>query len=306
MENREFFKKPLHVFLLAMLCCTLWGSAAPFIKWGYKLFNIEGVPSILMFAGIRFTLAGFLVILFGSFLQKKVLVAKKENIQGICTLALFQTAGQYFFYYIGLSHTSGVNGSIISGTSAFISLLVASLIFHYEKITARTALGCFIGFLGILFMNISGASASFSFVGEGFVLMSQFCGSISAAFIKKFTQNQNAVLLSGYQFFLGGVLLIIIGYLMGGHITFGFNLGLLVLIHLALVSAIAYTIWGLLLSVNPVSKIGVYMCVTPIIGVILSSVVLHESNQAFQLSSLIALLLVSLSVFLVNKETQAD
>lgn len=96
MENREFFKKPLHVFLLAMLCCTLWGSAAPFIKWGYKLFNIEGVPSILMFAGIRFTLAGFLVILFGSFLQKKVLVAKKENIQGICTLALFQTAGSIF------------------------------------------------------------------------------------------------------------------------------------------------------------------------------------------------------------------
>lgn len=48
------------------------------------------------------------------------------------------------------------------------------------------------------------------------------------------------------------------------------------------------------------------MCVTPIIGVILSSVVLHESNQAFQPSSLIALLLVSLSVFLVNKETQTD
>ena len=306
MQNREFFKKPLHVFLLAMLCCTLWGSAAPFIKWGYKLFNIEGVPSVLMFAGIRFMLAGLLVILFGSLLQKKVLIAKKENIQGICTLALFQTAGQYFFYYIGLSHTSGVNGSIISGTSAFISLLVASLIFHYEKITIRKAVGCFIGCLGILFMNISGASANFSLNGEGFVLMSQLCGSISAAFIKKFTQNQNAVLLSGYQFTLGGILLAIIGFLMGGRISFGWSLGLLVLIHLALVSAIAYTIWGLLLSVNPVSKIGVYMCVTPIIGVILSSIVLHESNQAFQLSSLIALLLVSLSVFLVNKETQTD
>ncbi len=99
MENREFFKKPLHVFLLAMLCCTLWGSAAPFIKWGYKLFNIEGVPSILMFAGIRFTLAGFLVILFGSFLQKKVLVAKKENIQGICTLALSNSWTVFFLLY---------------------------------------------------------------------------------------------------------------------------------------------------------------------------------------------------------------
>ena len=70
MENRGFFKKPSHVFLLAMLCCILWGSAAPFIKWGYQLFNIEGIPSILMFAGIRFALAGLLVILFGSFLQK--------------------------------------------------------------------------------------------------------------------------------------------------------------------------------------------------------------------------------------------
>ena len=119
MENREFFKKPLHVFLLAMLCCTLWGSAAPFIKWGYKLFNIEGVPSILMFAGIRFTLAGFLVILFGSFLQKKVLVAKKENIQGICTLALFQTAGQYFFYYIGLSHTYSTAFAIASTANLY-------------------------------------------------------------------------------------------------------------------------------------------------------------------------------------------
>lgn len=58
----------------------------------------------------------------------------------------FSNSWTVFFYYIGLSHTSGVNGSIISGTSAFISLLVASLIFHYEKITARKALGCFIGF----------------------------------------------------------------------------------------------------------------------------------------------------------------
>ena len=306
MQNREFFKKPLHVFLLAMLCCILWGSAAPFIKWGYQIFGILGVPSILLFAGIRFALAGVLVILFGSILQKKFLKAKKENVKGICTLALFQTAGQYFFYYVGLSNTSGVNGSIITGASAFVSLLVASLIFHYEKLTLRKTIGCFIGFLGIVFMNISGANANFSLGGEGFVLMSQLCGAISAAFIKKFTQTQNAVLLSGYQFFLGGIILICIGLFMGGHIQFGFNLGVLILVHLALVSAIAYTIWGLLLSVNPVSKIGVYMCVTPIVGVILSSVILHESNQAFQLSSLVALILVSFSVFLVNKESQTD
>ena len=58
-----------------------------------------------------------------------------------------------------------------------------------KKLTLRKTWGCFIGFLGILFMNMSGASANFSFIGEGFVFMSQLCGAISAAFIKKFTQK---------------------------------------------------------------------------------------------------------------------
>lgn len=300
MGSRDFFKKPLNIFLMAMLCCCLWGSAAPFIKWGYQLFQIKTTSSVLLFAGLRFTLAGILVILFGSFIQKKPLIAHIENLKGICVLSIFQTAGQYFFYYVGLSNTSGVNGSIITGTSAFVSLLVASLIFHYEKLTLKKSLGCIVGFLGIMLMNLNGASTSFSLMGEGFVFMSQLCGAISAAFIKKYTQNQNAVLLSGYQFCLGGIILSVIGLCMGGYIHLSFSLGLIVLLHLALVSAIAYTIWGLLLSVNPISKIGIYMCVTPIVGVFLSSVVLHESSEAFRLEALLALVLVSASVVLVN------
>ncbi len=293
-------QKPFYVFLLAMLCCCLWGSAAPFIKLGYHLFDIQDTASVLLFAGLRFTLAGILVLFFGSLIQKKLLIAHKENVQGICVLSLFQTAGQYFFYYVGLSNTSGVNGSIITGTSAFVSLLVASLLFHYEKLTIKKSIGCLIGFLGIMLMNLNGASISFSILGEGFVFLSQLCGAISAAFIKKFTQSQNAVLLSGYQFCLGGIILSIVGICMGGYIHIQLGLGLLVLLHLAFVSAIAYTIWGLLLSVNPISKIGIYMCVTPIVGVFLSSILLHESNEAFRVETLLALLLVSMSVYLVN------
>ena len=71
MEKREFFKQPLHVFLLAVLCCTLWGSAAPFIKWGYKLFNIEGVPSILMFARHTFYISWIFSHIICFFLTEK-------------------------------------------------------------------------------------------------------------------------------------------------------------------------------------------------------------------------------------------
>ena len=50
------------VFLLAMLCCFLWGSATPAIKVGYEIFGIDSADtlSIILFAGIRFFLAGIL------------------------------------------------------------------------------------------------------------------------------------------------------------------------------------------------------------------------------------------------------
>ena len=56
------------VLVLAGLCCFLWGSATPAIKTGYQLFQIDSkdTMSILLFAGVRFLLAGFLVILFNS------------------------------------------------------------------------------------------------------------------------------------------------------------------------------------------------------------------------------------------------
>ena len=115
---------------------ALWGSAAPFIKTGYALFDIASndTASILVFAGLRFTLAGVLVIVAGSKIQNKILLPVKKSIKAIFVLSIFQTMGQYFFYYVGLAHTSGVNGAIITGTGAFISLLVAALVFKLSLI----------------------------------------------------------------------------------------------------------------------------------------------------------------------------
>ena len=80
--NKNFFTKPLNILLLAIVSTALWGSAIPVIKIGYEAYQIEGndVASKLLFAGIRFTLAGILTILFGSILSKKILVPKKESL----------------------------------------------------------------------------------------------------------------------------------------------------------------------------------------------------------------------------------
>ena len=74
-EKTEWMQKPVVVWLGAMLCCFLWGSAFPCIKIGYKLWEINSLDtaSQILFAGMRFLLAGILAIVLGSMLERRFL-----------------------------------------------------------------------------------------------------------------------------------------------------------------------------------------------------------------------------------------
>ena len=78
---KKIFTKKINVALAAMLCCALWGSAFPVIKIGYNFLNIAGsdTSSQILFAGIRFFLAGFFTILLGSIFADKFIVIKKKG-----------------------------------------------------------------------------------------------------------------------------------------------------------------------------------------------------------------------------------
>ena len=64
-KNNIIYKNTFFVVITALLCTALWGSATPFIKTGYQCLKVEGTPSILLFAGIRFALAGLIIGIFG-------------------------------------------------------------------------------------------------------------------------------------------------------------------------------------------------------------------------------------------------
>src|SRR5574344_1201115 len=101
--------------LCALLCCLLWGSAFPGVKIGYRLFGItNNEPGTqILFAGCRFTLAGIMILLILSGIEKKLLIAKKNSLPSIVIISFFQTVGQYVFFYIGLAHSTGVKSSIV-------------------------------------------------------------------------------------------------------------------------------------------------------------------------------------------------
>lgn len=304
MNSKALTKAPV-VCALAILCCILWGSATPSIKIGYEVFTIasDDTASQILFAGMRFVLAGFLTVLFGSILSRKVLVPKKKSLAPIVKLAMVQTILQYVFFYIGHAHTSGVKAAIINGSNVFLAILFAVLIFKYEKMTWVKLLACIAGFAGIVIINLTGSGfdMSVSLAGEGAILVSAAAYALSSGMIKKYSQNENPVTLSGYQFFLGGLVMCIAGLVAGGRVT-GFNVtSTALLIYLAMISSVAYTVWGILLKYNPVAKVTVFGFTNPIFGVILSAIFLGEKNQAFGIQGIIALALVSFGIFIINK-----
>ena len=71
------------------------------------------------------------------------------------------------------------------------------------------------------------------------------------------------------------------------------------LFYLATLSAVAYSLWGILLKYNPVSKVAVFGFMNPVFGVILSAIFLKE-NDALGLTSLISLILVCIGIYTVN------
>ena len=306
-QNSNIFTNPIILTLSALLCCALWGSATPAIKTASALLiPVSGVPSTILFAGIRFFMAGIITIAIYSIARKKLLVFKKENLPRVLTVASFQTVIQYIFFYVGLTNTTGVKGTIASGSSAFFCVLIASLIFRQEKLTARKIIACILGLLGIIIINLQGLELTMNFLGDGFVILSTVAYSFSSVFMKRFSKYEDPVVLSGYQFIFGGAFMILLGLLLGGRVSFESTKGVVILVYLAFLSAVAYALWGMLLKHNPVSKVTIFSFTTPIFGTILSLLLLPEHSGVDPLNLIITLILVSGGILLLNYQTNKN
>lgn len=303
-QKKNTLTKTGIVALLACVCCILWGSAIPVIKTGYRLMEVDAADtaSQIVFAGIRFTLAGLLVLIFASIREKKVLIPDRTILKYAIPVCLAQTVGQYFFFYIGVAHTSGVKGGIITGLGNFIAILMSCLIVRNERMTGRKMAGCVLGFAGVVVINLMGKSLDmgFTLTGEGFILISQVAYGISTILINIYSKKVSPVVLSGTQFTMGGIVLTLIGVGMGGHPGNVTAVGVVSIFYLAMVSAVAYTLWSVLLAWNDVSKVAIFGFVNPLCSVILSALILGEVKQAFNTGSLAALLLVCAGIYIVN------
>lgn len=306
MNSEKIFKSRIVVIVGALLCCALWGSATPFIKIGYQLMMpAKDVPSTILFAGIRFFFAGLITVAIYSLGRRKFLVPKKKSWGKVSVIAVFQTVVQYIFFYVGLANTSGVKGTILSGANAFFALLIASLIFRQEKLTIKKLIACIIGFSGLILINLNGLEFNMNFFGDAFVIFSTISYAFSSVLIKKFSGEEDPVVISGYQFIMGGIFMIATGLVFGGNIVIESAAAAGVLSYLSFLSAIAYALWGMLLKYNPVSKVTIFNFMTPVFGVLLSKLMLTETSNVGVGSIILTLVLMSIGIFMLNYQKES-
>jgi len=292
------------VFLLASLCCLLWGSAYPAIKNGYALFHIAAndIPSKLVFAGYRFIFAGLVLLVIAALGKKPVFQLDRRTLGQITLVGLTQTSLQYVFFYIGLAYATGVKSSIMNATGTFFSVLLAHFIYHNDRLSFNKVLGCIVGFVGVMVVNFSDGLLNFDFtlMGEGFVVIAAFVLSAASIYGKKVSQRVDSVVLTGYQLAIGGLALLLIGLATGGTLT-GFTVkSMALMVYLVVLSSAAFSLWTILLKHNRVSMITVFNFMIPVFGTVLSALFLNE--RFLEWKNGVALLLVCVGIWLVTRE----
>lgn len=225
---------------------------------------------------------------------------KRSSIPYILRQGLLQTTIQYFFFYVGLANTTGTKGSIINASNAFVSIVAAHFMIKSEKMTWKKGIGCLLGLAGVVVINLAPGAwgTGFSLKGEGMVFICTVAYGVSTVVLKIISNKESPMTITSYQILFGSVLLIIIGLALGGHVE-GFTLkSTILLIYMALISAVAFSLWTLLLKYNPVGRVAIYGFTIPVFGVVLSAIFLGE--QFVSLKNLSALILVSVGILIVN------
>lgn len=301
-----FFRRPRNVVLLATLCCLLWGSAYPAIKGGYALLGIDrgDTAAQLSFAGYRFVLAGLLLLALARAMGRPVLAFTAAQWGQVGLLGLCQTGLQYVFFYIGLAHTTGVKGSILNATGTFFSVLLAHFVFHNDRLSRRKALGCAVGFVGVMVVNLraggAGLDTGFTLLGEGFIVIAALVLSAAGIYGKGLSQRMDPMVMTAWQLGIGGLLLALAGHAGGGALG-GFTWASSALLaYMAVLSAVAFALWAALLKHNRVGTVTVFNFLIPVFGALLSALFLGEAILAWR--NLAALALVCLGIWLVTTE----
>ncbi|HYF83950.1 MAG TPA: EamA family transporter [Clostridia bacterium] len=273
--------------------CILWGSTYLAIRIGVSTF-----PPVL-FAGIRFLIAGALMLLFarlrGLEFPTNLKSVRDQSIVGLFLLlggnGLVVWAEQYVH--------SGIAALLVATIPLFMAV-IELLIPGRPRIDFKGWLGLLVGFSGVAMLVLSNSGAgSVEIKGAVALLIAAFLWAIGSVYSKGFIPTGSVITNIAIQMLAGGIGLVIIGIVLGElpHVNLSTK-GIGALLYLIVFGSwFGYSSYIYVLQKWPAAKAGTYAYVNPPVAVLLGALILGEP---FTLTVLFSTVVILAGVLLVQ------
>ena len=276
-----------YVVILAIFACLLWSTAFAGVKIGF-----EYMPKPFTFAGMRFTLAGLILIPFT--VRKNSLTQFVENTKVILIVVFLNTAIGYALYYTAMSYVGGATAAIIVGSGPLLTGIMTHFLMEDDKMDKYKMFSISLGLVGILIIILHSKPLTPVGMKEVFGIILLLLNSMLTSFanikVAQIKKGISSLFLTANQMLWGGLILLGMGRIFEGSIEFNQPVRFYIaLIWLALVSAIAFSIWFFLIQ-QPnvkVSELNMFKYFIPVSGAIISWILLP--NESPNLVSIIGM-----------------
>ena len=298
-------KNNLKTIFLALIVMALWGSLFPMIKIGYGAFGIASshIPSIILFAGARFTFSGIVLVTIFSIGAKRLALPQKSEIAPIFGGMLTTIILHYTFTYVALAIGEGSKTAIVKQICFLFLGCFAFLFDKSDKFTVNKMIAAILGFAGIIATAYDGEAIVFK-LGDLLLLLASACSAAGTIVSKRATQKISPVKFVAYSQLFGGIFLLLAGLILGGSLPVISVKSICSFAYICTASIIAYTIWNTLLKTNSISKLSIIKFTEPLFAVVFSGFLLGE--DVLKLTYLIALLLMLAALVIEHKEPKKN
>lgn len=261
---------PTHVTLLVLFLALLWGGNAVALKFGLQEFG----P--LASAGLRFAVALILIAIWGRSNGTRLCPSHEELVPLFLLGLLF--AFQIACFNWGTQRTHAARASVMLNTYPLFVALLAHFMVPDDKLTRWKTIGLILAFGGILFVFRDSLGGNGNLTGDLITLSSGFQLGLLIVLTNRLVQRIDSARLLVAEMAVGVPIFFGLSLLFEGRAAYGFSYpaaaGLLY--QGIVVGGFCFVVWtGLLKRYSP-SHMSVLFFTTPLWGMGLSHLLLHE------------------------------
>ena len=284
----------------AIIACLLWSTVYAGIKIGLQY------DTPLHFAGLRFIISGLMILPF-TVKPSEYFKILSEHRKIVLWVLLLQVLVNYILFYLGMDMVPGALGAIIVGSQPLVTALVASMMHREDPLTMRKMVTIILGITGVVLIS-AGRQAlrlggAIELLGVVLILGANIATATSNVMVSLKSRGMNPLVLSSASFLSGGVIIFLISIPLEGVKQYSMpSQYWLTLLWLSFVSAFAFSLWFRLLQ-RPrvkVSELNLWKFIIPVVGAILSWVLVPDENPEWLTIAGIVIITASLIGFYKN------